>query len=395
MTARGRVRRVALSVVARALGLRQPSAPLTPAPNRAPRILLIRPDHLGDLLLSGPAISALRSALPEAELVLAVGPWNVDVARRLPDVTRTVTIEFPGFTRRRKRDPFAPYRYLRACAARLGAERFDAAVVMRDDHWWGGLLAAAAAIPLRLGYATRDLAPLLTAALPLPIDLHAARSALRLSAALATSYGRAFAPPDDPGYAPLRFTTTRDDEAVAHQLIAPIGRGVPLVAIHPGSGAPVKLWEEDRWATVIDHLSADGYTMLLTGASSEVPLAREIAARTSAPTLNLAGRTGVGELAAIFRRCSLVMGPDSGALHVAVASGAPTVHLFGPASASKFGPWGPPSRHLVVDAGLRCGRCGDLGTERARGAPCMLAITTDMVLAAARQLLRGDDGART
>jgi heptosyltransferase-2/heptosyltransferase-3 len=82
-----------------------------------------------------------------------------------------------------------------------------------------------------------------------------------------------------------------------------------------------------------------------------------------------------------------VLGPDSGALHLAVAAGAPTVHLYGPADPVKFGPWGDPARQRVVHAGRHCARCGDLSPSRPRGAACMVAITVGDVLAAARPLL--------
>lgn len=384
MTTRTRLRHALLTSAARLL---QHSYGTSTACD-APRVLLLRPDHLGDLLLATPTIAALRETLPAAELVLAVGPWNRELARRVPGLSAIIEIDFPGFTRRRTRGVLRPYRYLRAIARQLAAQRFDAAIVMRDDHWWGGLLAAVAGIPLRIGYATPDLSDFLTLALAPPGEEHVAKSGLRLGGALATRYGRREWPTGDPVTAPLRFVMEGADPQAATRILAPALRDQHLVAIHAGSGAPVKLWEDDRWARVAEGLTAAGYTLALTGTASEAAVAASIEALARVPVLNLAGKTSVTELAALFSRCALVLGPDSGALHLAVAVGTPTVHLFGPASAVKFGPWGPSERHLVVDAGLRCNRCGDLAPARPRGASCMLAITTGQVLDAAFKLLR-------
>ena len=64
--------------------------------------------------------------------------------------------------------------------------------------------------------------------------------------------------------------------------------------------------------------------------------------------LERAGATTLGQLAALYERCALVLGSDSGPLHLAVAVGAPSVHLYGPVPPAKFGPWGDPTRQVVL-----------------------------------------------
>ena len=98
-----RLRQLALRAVAAAL---PSSRPLDQPPRR---LLLIRPDHLGDVLLASPAVAALREALPAAQIALMVGPWSLEVARRGASVDEILICEFPGFTRRPKRDPLEPY----------------------------------------------------------------------------------------------------------------------------------------------------------------------------------------------------------------------------------------------------------------------------------------------
>jgi heptosyltransferase-2/heptosyltransferase-3 len=105
--------------------------------------------------------------------------------------------------------------------------------------------------------------------------------------------------------------------------------------------------------------------------------------------LALAGRTSVGQLAALLRRADLVLGVDSGPLHLAAAQGAPTIHLYGPGDAGRFGPWGDPHRHVVVREELWCSPCGVFSAcPRGLELPeCMDRIAVARVIAAARRRL--------
>ncbi|HEY8598505.1 MAG TPA: glycosyltransferase family 9 protein, partial [Thermomicrobiales bacterium] len=359
------------------------------------RLLLIRPDHLGDVLWLTPALRALRQHYPPAEITVAIGPWSKPILSDNCDYDTLLTLDFPGFTRRPKGNPLAPYKLLRETAQGLRADHFDAALILRDDHWWGGLLAAMAGIPRRIGFAHPDVAPFLTDALPLPSGEHTALGNLRLIDAFlrlvnqpALSHGSIEAqraPLDHP----LVFVTPEAAERHAATLLASLDKSRPIVAIHASAGVPVKLWDERRLALVADRL-AEEYSaqIILTGSKGDEGLTGAVAAAmATTPPLDLTGRTNIPELTALYRHCALVIGPDSGALHLAVAADVPTIHLYGPADPIRFGPWGDPRRQRAISAGMHCPRCGDLSPTRPRGAACMLAIGPDQVLAAARECL--------
>ena len=369
-------------------------ASAAPAPPR--KILLVRPDHLGDVLWLTPALRALRQGLPEARITVAIGAWSRPILAANDDYDDLLLLDFPGFTRRPKGGALAPYQTLRAAARDLHARDFDTAVILRDDHWWGGLLAATAGIPRRLGFAHPDVAPFLTEALPLPVGEHVALGNLRLIDTLLREAGQPPLLPDARAIEaarvrhPLVFTpgTAANDRAAT--LLAPLGApAAPLVAIHASAGVPVKLWDEARLAAVADGLAREfGARIVLTGGAGDEALTGAVAAAmTTVPPFDLTGQTAIPELVALYGRCALVLGPDSGALHLAVASGTPTLHLYGPADPVRFGPWGDPTQQRVVRAGMHCDRCGDLSPDRPRGAACMLAIGTEQVLVAARELL--------
>jgi heptosyltransferase-2/heptosyltransferase-3 len=187
------------------------------------------------------------------------------------------------------------------------------------------------------------------------------------------------------------FYPTPDEHAwAAEWLAAHLAPGERLVAIHPGTGGSAKQWLPERWTVVADALAAEpGVRLLLTGGPGEAELVAQVAGQMRRPSLNLAGQTSVGQLTALLARAVLVLGVDSGPLHLAVSQGAPTLHLFGPSDHARFGPWGDPARHLVLRAGLWCSPCG-VFAACPRGTPgpeCMDRIGADTVIAVARQLL--------
>ncbi len=344
----------------------------------APRVLVLRPDHLGDILFTGPAVARLRAAWPAAEITLLVGPWARAVAERLPGVDLVRCLAYPWFDRQPRRSALEPYRRLAAAVTEVRRGRYDVAVVLRDDDWWSAWLVALARVPLRVGHCRPGVQPFLTHALAAPAPgRHAVAENLALIAAL-TGDRR----PAEPASDPLAFRLTRTDEAAATGLLA--GLDHHPVAIHPGSGARVKRWRSGAWAEVADGLVAPGGTVVLTGGSDEGALVAQTAAALGRRVLDLAGATPLGTLAALYARCRLVLGPDSGPLHLAVAVGTPSVHLFGPADAARFGPWGPKERHRVVAADLPCAPCGRLDWPRPADHPCVRTLGVAAVLAAAR-----------
>lgn len=376
MTRRDALRTLALRGVARTLKAPPPSERGAPL-----RLLLIRPDHLGDVLFLTPALRALRQAQPQATITALVGPWAAPLLARNPDLDAVETLDFPWFDRRPRRGLLDPYRrLLRAADALRG--RFDVAIILRFDHWWGGWLAAAAGIPWRLGYATPQLAPFLTEAVPYRSGRHEVLQNLTLTARLGTPAEAM------PRQAPLRYVLDPAAGGVAERWT----RGTrPLVALHPGSGAPVKRWPPERWAALAGHLATThGARIVLTGApGAEAQEARAIAARVGGAATVAAGETTLESLAALYAACDLVVGPDTGPLHLAVAVGTPTVHLYGPNSPQLFGPWGDPNRHLVLAQALACQFCHrlDWPEDELADHPCIHGIPLAWAVRAVDRLL--------
>jgi heptosyltransferase-3 len=348
-------------------------------------ILLIRPDHLGDVLFATPAIRALRAATPDARLSCMVGPWSVGVLANNPHVDEILTCPFPGFTRRPKKHLLEPYLVLREEARKLRTRSFDAALIMRFDHWWGAMLACWAAIPQRTGYDLPTVEPFLTQQVPYQHPTHEVQHNLRLvSAFLDRELG-------EPG--PLEFHPEPAAFKSADVLLREAGNTSDLLCVHPGAGAPVKLWRSERFAEVADTLAArHGLQVVVTGSSTERRLACEIDEKMAARAVILAGQTSLDELAAIMSRSRLVIGVDSGPLHLAVSQGTPTIHLFGPTDHHLFGPWGDPSRHIVIATDMSCAPCNrlDYPAHELADHTCVQSIPVSAVLEAADALLTSD-----
>lgn len=342
-------------------------------------MLLLRPDHIGDVLLGAEAVALLRASLPSARLTYLVGPWSADAARRGPSVDEVRSLAYPGFTRRSRANALEPYTVLIREALGLRRERYQLAIVLRGDHWWGALLALLAGIPLRVGGDTPETAPLLTHAYAATPDEPAATRALGMARLALQACG---ASPVEP-HEVTQFTIGARARAEADHLWRQHGLGQRVVAIQPSAGAPLKSWPTDRWAQLADALLRQHMQVILTGAPGDGPLLAQVAERVHGCAPMLYGQS-LDVTAALFARCAVVVTVDGGAGHLAAAVGARTVRLYGPAPASVFGPWPQRAGQRVLSAtALRCVPCGDLEHPPcgARATPaCMLALGVDDVL---------------
>lgn len=348
-----------------------------------PRVLLIRPDHLGDLILWLPAVKALRAALPGARLTALVGPWAEPVLRLTPWVDDIITFELPYFARRPKTDPTEPYRVLVKLARRLRARGFDLALNFRPDFWWGALLAAAAGIPERVGFNVRRVSPFLTRTVAFQPDEHQVVVNLRL---VDEGLGLGLRRPFSPELYPLVWPDHPELAAAAEAWVGEHAPGRPRVAMLVEAGAPVKRWRDEAWVRLAGVLRQEFGAAIIVPAGpgregAVAPLAAAVGVKPAA--------LPVGVLAEVFRRCDLVVGLDSGPLHLAAAAGTPTVGLYGPVSPERFGPWGPAGKHRVVLSDYPCAPCNrlDYRPEELPAHLCLRLLPLEPVLGVVRAVL--------
>lgn len=360
-----------------------------PAPGGPPRrVLLLRLERIGDLLMTLPAIAAARARAPAAEIRLAVGSWNADLARQLPAVDHVDTLDAPWLSQEGTRSSLGE---VAAQIRRWRESRIDLAINFEPDIRSNALLAAAGA-PRRVGYATGGGGAFLTTALDYDRTVHTAENALGIvEQALPAAAGPAPRTPatEDP---PLRIPATAADRAA--RLLADCGGHGPLVGINPGAGRAIKEWPAERFAAAAAALAEhDGAAIVLLGSAAEAGTARAIgnALPPHARRFDLAGRLPLPDLAAVLARLSLLVTADSGPMHLAAAVGTPVVGIFGPSDPVRYAPRAPHAE--VVHADLWCRPCNRMRRppRRCSGAPpdCLTGVGVDAVVDAARRLLPG------
>ncbi len=360
----------AIGAAARLAGLpwrmkRQDRAkPLSPHDSRLKRVLIIKPCCMGDVLMSTAAISSLREALPAAQINMAVGEWS------RPAVTNnlriTGLINFPDATLRNIRS------YLRM-VGRIRRGRYGAALVL-DRSPLLNMLPLLAGIPIRAGLDSDGRGIGLTHPVRCPSNSarHEVEWYLDVVRALGLPARRDAA---------LEFYPTEKERkraaALLSQAFGEDGESESgCVAIHLGGGSNPgmkllsKRWQPQGWARIADWL-AETYepTILLLGgpgredrqAAEEVKSA--LFSATQPFVVDLVGKLEWGEMAAIIERCSLFLGNDTGAMHLAAAVGTPVVALFGPSDPARYGPWDPAGRSKIV-----AGRGKSAGAEALRDA---------------------------
>ncbi len=364
-----------------------------------PRILLVHPGPLGSLVMATPVLHALKEALPSAYVTMMVGPWSREVVERQPDIDQLLICPFPSY-RSASAKGVRSYVLLAKVAKQLRQEHYDLAISLHRTSWWSATLFYLAAIPRRVGYTVQLGTSFLTHPVQFPADEHLTIARLRLiSIGLQTLGGLPLEEPYTPQKYPLHFApTTQEREWVSQRLLHDgIEENTPIVVIHPGTSVEVKQWRADAWAhcaTVLSDASPGkpARRFVLTGSPGERTLLEEIAEATTVPTTIITDAT-VGQLAALLERAHLVLGVDSGPLHLAVAQRTPTVRLFGPTDPANYGPWGSQKQHRTVTSRHRCASCPVMPCRRLHfrpqelaSHPCVRLISEQEVLASIAEL---------
>ena len=337
------------------------------------RILVIKLDHLGDVLLATPVFSNLRRAYPNAELHALIGAWSRVVLEKHPDVNNVIEYNSPAFCRTGQptslRETFTLYRQLRR-------QKYGLIVELRSD-WRTVWFAFLRLTPKRLSRAALQVANKLGFAQFSGTHETTRNLDVLRQAGIPTSVETAI------------FSVTTEDKKWASDFLATyqIDRQHPLIAIHPGSPIALKRWMPERYAELADWLIAQKRAQILyVGVKDEIPITTEIQALMRGESINIAGKTTLIQLASILHTCNVFIGNDSGPMHLAAAVGTQTIGLYGPGDPTRFGPAGAKCQTIQRKSDCPC-----LGTVCRYGkSGCMSEIqVTDViqVLETARYLL--------
>jgi len=152
-----------------------------------------------------------------------------------------------------------------------------------------------------------------------------------------------------------------------------------LIGLNPGASWPNKKWAPEKFAALADNLAKkDGVSVVFTGGKEDNPLVREIIGQMKTKPLDLSGKTNLQQLAALFKKCQLVITGDTGPLHIAVGVKTRVIGLFGPSSAAIYGPYG--EGHTIIKKDLPCSPCNQ--NKSCPKQDCMKLIEVEEVLTA-------------
>lgn len=344
------------------------------------RVLLLRLERIGDLLMVLDAIRDARAAWPGAAIDLAIGRWNAPLAALVPEISHVLVASAPWLARRDQSDG---WRRLIATARDWRSRRYDVVVNFEPDIR-SNFLAWLSGAPRRVGYSSGGGGAFLTDASVYRTDAHVRDNARELVARASERP----VPPDTARRGP-QLALPESERARVRAILSSATR--PLVGIHASGGRPSKQWYPSRFGEVAARVARQRQaTIVLTGTSDDRLIVDEVKpALGGLPVIDMAGALDIVGLAALIAELDVLVTGDTGPMHLAAAMDTPVVALFGPSNPVRYGPLGTRSRVLRVD--LPCSPCGQvrLPPERCRGhvPDCLHGIDVDRVVAAVDELL--------
>jgi heptosyltransferase II len=337
----------------------------------ARNILIRGTNWIGDVIMTLPAMAAIRRAFPQAKISVLVKPWVADIFSLCPDVDEVIVYRSPGV--------HEGFRGLFRLAGELRAREFDAAILLQNAIE-AAIIAGLARIPIRAGYNSDGRGPFLTHSVKRTQAVrrvHQVEYYLEMVKTLGCEgNGREF-----------HLVLNEYDENRAGEILHPYGidRADFLVGIAPGAtyGA-AKKWFPDRFATVADRL-AEEYSarILLFGSAADRDSTQAVSRDAHHVLTDLAGMTTLREAISLISRCRLFISNDSGLMHVAGALGVPTLAIFGSTNPVTTSPLG--AKSVVVHKELPCSPC--LKTTCPTDFQCMDLIGVEDVYGAVRWML--------
>ncbi|MFH1860020.1 MAG: glycosyltransferase family 9 protein, partial [bacterium] len=258
------------------------------------KILVLRNDHMGDLILSLPAISALRQHYPKAHLEILIQDYNKDILWNNPDIDEIIIDQGQNIFE---------------LAHKIREKGFDMAVILYPC-WRNGWLCILSKIPYRIGTGYKPVGILFNKR----VYIHRTKIACH-----EIDYCLKFAEKaTDRDIASKRDITLQikdDDRLYAQSLLNKhnLLSTSPLIGIHPGSSGSALNWSKESYAKLIDGLS-ERYKVriVMSGSAQEHDLIEQIISKTHTKPINLAGQTNLGQLMALFSFYSLFIGPSTG-----------------------------------------------------------------------------------
>ncbi|MDD5428227.1 MAG: lipopolysaccharide heptosyltransferase II [Candidatus Omnitrophica bacterium] len=341
--------------------------------HKGKRVLIVRLDRIGDVLLSTPVIKAVREVCPDGYIAFMARRHAYDILAGNPYLDEIIIYEKEG----RDKGLLKNIKFIRS----LRRKRFDIALVLHPTKRTH-LLMALAGIPETVGY-NKKWGFLLTTRIP-----HTKQYGLKheIDYVLDILRYTGLEPKDRTLYMPVNSVSERNVDSIFEE--NGIKKGDLCIAINPGASCVSKRWGVEKFAKAAAAL-AEKYKakVIITAGADDKKLGDKISSLLHDNCLNLSGRTSVADVASVLRRVKLFVSNDSGPVHIACAVGTPVIAIFGRSDRGLSpGRWGPVgNRDIILHKDVGCVEC--LAHNCRKGFKCLEAVTVAEVLQAADKIL--------
>lgn len=340
------------------------------------KIAVLRANAIGDFIFTLPALDALRSAYPRAEIVLLGLDWHADFLRNRPGPVDRVVVVPPMqgvYLWEVEEDPQEIERFY----ADMKSEKFDLALQLHGGGRYSNRLVSSLEARLTAGAKTSD---------AVELDRWIPYNYFHLEPLRYLEIVSLV------GAQPVRLAphleVTPDDLAESFQALA--GDERPIVAVHTGAGDERRRWPTEKFAVVADALARAGARVVIIGTDREADLVQTVVDCMSEKVENLCDRLSLGGLAGLLSRCQVMVSNDSGPLHVAQAVGTSSVGIYWCGNMINAGPVTTARHRTAVSWRLDCPECGANCIEVACGHSVSFVadVKVEQVLDPAMELLR-------
>lgn len=305
-------------------------------PERA-RILVARTDRIGDMILSLPVFTSLKSAFPRSRVCALTRSQTAELLEGRPDVDDIITFDSDT-----SRIPWGEFTRL---LPEIRKREFDAAVIL-FSNFSVTALTALSGIPVRVGPATKIAQAFLT---------HRVRQRRSRTMRHETDHNLDLL--SVLGATPVRVAFITPPRPRIVNLAKVEGR--PLIGVHPGSGGSARNWPEERYVELVRELSNAGCDVVVTGSTAEKDLVERVTHMSGGQAVSYVGSGRLMELASVLSQLDAFVASSTGPLHMASAVGTPVVGIYCPIFVclpQRWGPIGPRDTALVPNV-PSCGKC--------------------------------------
>ncbi|MCM8766011.1 MAG: lipopolysaccharide heptosyltransferase II, partial [Candidatus Omnitrophica bacterium] len=342
------------------------------------RILVIRSDRIGDVVLSTPVIKNLRDYFPQSFIAMMVRPYTKEIVENNPYLDEVIVYDKDG----KDRSFLATLRF----ACKLRKYKFDLAIILHPTNRVH-IISFLAGIRRRVGY-QKKLGFLNTDRIEEKKYL-GEKHELEYNLDLLHHLGI------EPKDKTLFFPIDKEAEERVDLFFKKYGLDKKdFIVIHPGASCPSKIWPLENFASVSDSLMRDfGFKVLIVTDKKNSYLGQKV--KNFMKYKPVLGEFSLKELAVVLKRAKLFISNDSGPVHIAVAVGTPVISIFGRKqpglSPRRWGPLG--ERDIVLHKDVGCLECF---AHRCKiGFKCLRAIIPEEVLGAVQKILkRGDSNVK-